>query len=168
MRSPFVVLVSLCALVLAGGCGREGSEHVVPIPRVAVLDGLDSVALAQLDVQYPSAVVLDSTRSAFPTESDLDRLGEAWSTFFQELRRHLETHHVVFTNETDLFFKLCCDSSGSVDHLFYSIEGGFNDTLRAAFEKETASFLTSHRLNAHASRAYTQCGSILFPPTPHP
>lgn len=168
MQSLFHLFLLFYALVLFGGCRPEESEHVVPIPRVAVLDGLDTAALAELDVQYPSAVVQDIMRSAFRTEADLDRLGEAWSTFFQELRRHLESHHVVFKNETDFFFELYCDSSGTIDHLLYSVEGGFNDTLRANFEKETVSFLHSHRLNARASRAYSQCGSILFPPSQHP
>jgi hypothetical protein len=116
-----------------------------------------------LDSLYKSAVHSDTSQAVFKTPEEQQILQKAYSTFLQELGKHLKENNFKWEKLTKCFNRIYINSDGTVDYFLYKFsKDQITEEKEKEFERLLNIFLKDHKFPASAKEKFAQCSPVKY------
>ncbi len=124
------------------------------------------LTLDSLELVYPAGLGnMDSINpvEAIVTDEEIEQYIAAWTKFLQGIGKNIQTVENKQTYRA--FCKFYYDTNGRVELMLYRFKGDKPDeALQQQYETAFKQYVASHGIQIPATRKFSQCGNMTFPP----
>ena len=156
-----LVIYALVAFTIIS-CNSNTIEAEKQIPTIiAINDSTDSI-MNVLDSIYTSAMHADTALAVFKSDSDQQKMFEAYSMFLQDFGSYLTKNNFKWEKEVHCWNRFYFNKDGAVEHYMYHFNTPLEKTKEDNYKALFAKYIQNHKIGITANRKFAQCSPVTF------
>lgn len=127
------------------------------------------INIEKLDLEYKSAVHIDSTKAVFRTETQQEKLQESYIKLLQDFGSFLNKNNFKWETKTKCFQRIYFASNGKIDYFIYNFklknvlpENLISEEKQKEFERLLELFIKDYTFTSSAKEKFAQCSPTSY------
>ena len=127
------------------------------------------INIEKLDLEYKSAVHVDSTKAVFRTEAQQQKLQESYIKLLQDFGAFLNKNNFKWENKTKCFQRIYFAPNGKIDYFIYNFklknvlpENLISEEKQKEFERLLKLFVKDYTFFTSANEKFAQCSPTSY------
>lgn len=127
------------------------------------------INIEKLDLEYKSAVHIDSTKAVFRTEAQQQKLQESYIKLLQDFGSFLNKNNFKWESKTKCFQRIYFAPNGKIDYFIYNFklknvlpENLISEEKQKEFERLLKLFVKDYTFFTSANEKFAQCSPTSY------
>lgn len=127
------------------------------------------INIEKLDLEYKSAVHVDSTKAVFRTEAQQQKLQESYIKLLQDFGSFLNKNNFKWETKTKCFQRIYFAPNGKIDYFIYNFklknvlpENLISEEKQKEFERLLKLFVKDYTFSSSAKEKFAQCSPTSY------
>ena len=127
------------------------------------------ISIEKLDLEYKSAVHVDSTKAVFKTETRQQKLQESYTKLLQDFGSFLNKNNFKWETKTKCFQRIYFAPNGKIDYFIYNFklknvlpENLISQEKQKEFEHLLDVFIKDYTFSSTAKEKFAQCSPTSY------
>jgi len=127
------------------------------------------INIEKLDLEYKSAVHVDSTKAVFRTEAQQQKLQESYIKLLQDFGSFLNKNNFKWESKTKCFQRIYFAPNGKIDYFIYNFklknvlpENLISEEKQKEFERLLKLFVKDYTFFTSANEKFAQCSPTSY------
>ena len=127
------------------------------------------INIEKLDLEYKSAVHIDSTKAVFRTEAQQQKLQESYIKLLQDFGSFLNKNNFKWESKTKCFQRIYFAPNGKIDYFIYNFklknvlpENLISEEKQKEFERLLKLFIKDYTFFTSANEKFAQCSPTSY------
>ena len=127
------------------------------------------ISIEKLDLEYKSAVHIDSTKAVFRTEAQQQKLQESYIKLLQDFGSFLNKNNFKWESKTKCFQRIYFAPNGKIDYFIYNFklknvlpENLISEEKQKEFERLLKLFVKDYTFFTSANEKFAQCSPTSY------
>jgi hypothetical protein len=127
------------------------------------------INIEKLDLEYKSAIHVDSTKAVFKTEAQQQKLQESYVKLLQDFGSYLKRNNFKWETKTKCFQRIYFAPNGKIDYFIYNFklknvlpENLISDNKQKEFQRLLELFVKEYTFSSTANEKFAQCSPTSY------
>lgn len=127
------------------------------------------ISIEKLDLEYKSAVHVDSTKAVFKTEAQQQKLQESYVKLLQDFGSYLKRNNFKWETKTKCFQRIYFAPNGKIDYFIYNFklknvlpENLISEEKQKEFQRLLELFVKDFTFSSTAAEPFAQCSPTSY------
>ncbi|WP_298118301.1 hypothetical protein [Flavobacterium sp.] len=129
----------------------------------------NGISIEKLDLEYKSAVHVDSTKAVFKTEAQQQKLQESYTKLLQDFGSFLNKNNFKWETKTKCFQRIYFAPNGKIDYFIYNFklksvlpENLISEEKQKEFQRLLELFAKEYTFSSTATEKFAQCSPTSY------
>lgn len=127
------------------------------------------ISIKELDLEYKSAVHVDSTKAVFKSEAQQQKLKESYTKLLQDFGSFLNKNNFKWETKTRCFQRIYFAPNGKIDYFIYNfklknvfLENLISEEKQKEFQRLLELFVKEYTFSSTAAEPFAQCSPTSY------